>query len=233
MSSMLGDHGQGYELSSVSIELAAVPSSLTVSLWIGDHSTRSSSPRIKLFDFENPPSLRVGRNRFTAPPGVLAYHRVRYHIVLTEFGSSLSIKETTSDAEDEGGEAGAELGNQSHLRALNGTGHWTGSAGRDSVLRLVIEGSRRASGILGSTYNQPVEGDQEVISIDDDCCFEMGVGPADRYLIRGFSWRSDDTTSAVRRRDQPVARAWRHEYHGRPAASSLRSIRLEHSRPFT
>ena len=31
----LGDHGQGYEISSVSIELAAVPSNLTVSLWSG------------------------------------------------------------------------------------------------------------------------------------------------------------------------------------------------------
>ena len=31
----LGDHGQGYEISSVSIELAAAPSSLTVSLWSG------------------------------------------------------------------------------------------------------------------------------------------------------------------------------------------------------
>ena len=192
---MLGDHGQGYELSSVSLELAAVPSSLTVSLWIGDHSSRSSSPRVKLFDFENPARLRVGRNKFTAPAGVLAYHRVRYHIVLTEFGSSLSIKETTSDAEDEGGEAGAELGDKSQLRALSETGQWSGSAGRHNVLRLAVEGSRRPSGILGSTYNQLVEGHQEVISLDDDCCFEMGVGPADRYLIRGFSWRSDDTTS--------------------------------------
>ena len=126
---------------------------------------------------------------------MLAYHRVRYHIVLTEFGSSLSVKETTSDDEDEGGEAGAELGNDSHLRALDATGHWTGSAERGGVLRLAIEGSRRPGGILGSTYGQPFEGYQEVISIDDDCCFEMGVGPADRYLIRGFSWRSDDTTS--------------------------------------
>ena len=31
----LGDHGQGYEISSVSIDLAAAPSSLTVSLWSG------------------------------------------------------------------------------------------------------------------------------------------------------------------------------------------------------
>ena len=71
----LGSHGQGYELSSVSIALAAVPPTLTVSLWIGDHSSQSSSPYTKLFDFENPSSFQVGLNKFTAPAGVLAYPR--------------------------------------------------------------------------------------------------------------------------------------------------------------
>ena len=70
--------------------------------------------------------------------------------------------------------------------------------GRANVLRLAVEGSRAASGILVSTYAQDVDADsidQEIISIGDDCCFRMGVGAADRYLIRGFSWRSDDTTA--------------------------------------
>ena len=190
----LGDHGQGYEISSVSIDLAAAPSSLTVSLWIGDHTVVSSAPRIKLFDFENPDSFATGLNRFTAPAGVLAYQRVRYYIVLTNFGSSLSIKETTSDNEDAVGEAGTELGNKACERTLDKTGHWEGSCERGSVLRLAVEGSRRDSGILVSTYAQPSVGDQEIISAGDDCCFRMGVGAADRYLIRGFSWRSDDTT---------------------------------------
>ena len=190
----LGDHGQGYEISSVSIDLAVVPSDLTVSLWIGKHSSQSSVPETKLFDFENPSSFAVGMNRFTAPAGVLAYQSVRYYIVLSGFGSSLSINETTSDGEDDGGEAGAELGNKAHLRALNATGRWSGSPGRDNVLRLAVEGSRRASGILASTYAQPFDGDQEIISAGDECCFRMGVGPADRYLIRGFSWLSDDST---------------------------------------
>ena len=45
----LGDHGQGYEISGVSIDLAAAPTDLTVSLWMGKHtgsglgSGRSSS----------------------------------------------------------------------------------------------------------------------------------------------------------------------------------------------
>ena len=177
----LGSYGQGYELSSVSIELAAVPSSLTVSLWIGDHSSQSSSPYTKLFDFENPSSFQVGLNKFTAPAGVLAYPSVHYYIVLSDFGSSLSINETTSDAEDAGGETGATLADH--------------AGGDSNVLRLAVEGSRRARGILASTYAQPFTGDQEIISIGDDCCFDMSVGAADRYLIRGFSWRSDDTTS--------------------------------------
>ena len=191
----LGDHGQGYELSSVSIDLAAAPSSLTVSLWIGDHPGASSAPRIKLFDFENPASFQVGLNRFTAPAGVLAYQSVRYYIVLTGFGSSLSIKETTSDDEDAVGEAGAELKDLACERALDKTGYWEGSCERGSVLRLAVEGSRRDSGILVSTFAQPTGTDQETISVGDDCCFRMGVGAADRYLIRGFSWRSDDSTS--------------------------------------
>ena len=176
----LGDHGQGYEISSVSIELAAVPSDLTVSLWIGDHSSESASPFTKLFDFENPSSFVAGANKFTAPAGVLAYQSVHYAIVLSDFGSSLSIKETTSDAEDAGGETEATLADT--------------AGGDTNVLRLAVEGSRRASGILASTYAQLAEGDQEIISLGDDCCFQMGVGAADRYLIRGFSWREDDTT---------------------------------------
>ncbi|WP_420443709.1 choice-of-anchor R domain-containing protein [Candidatus Poriferisodalis sp.] len=192
----LGPHGQGYEISGVSIELAAAPSDLTVSLWIGNHSGRSStSPRARLFDFENPSSLVAGTNKFTAPAGVLAYPGVHYYIVLTGFGSSLSIKETTSDDEDEGAETGVELGDSACERALAKTGRWTGSCSRANVVRLAVEGSRRTSGILISTYAQPVANDQEVISIGDSCCFEMGVGDADRYLIRGFSWNSDDTTS--------------------------------------
>ena len=177
----LGDHGQGYEISSVSIDLAAAPSDLTVSLWIGEHSSRGQGRRFKLFDFENPSSFQAGLNEFTAPAGAFAYHGVDYFIVLSDFGASLSINETTSNAQDAGGEPGAELAD---------------SAGGDSnVLRLAVKGSRRDSGILVSNYAQPGEGDQEIISVGDKCCFKMDVGGADRYLIRGFSWSADDTTT--------------------------------------
>ena len=208
----LGSHGQGYELSSVSIELAAVPSALTVSLWIGDHSSQSSSPYTKLFDFENPSPFVVGMNKFTALAGVLAYPSVHYYIVLSDFGSSLSIKETTSDAEDAGGETGATLAD---------------NAGGDSnVLRLAVEGSRRARGILVSTYAQDVGDsiDQEIISLGDDCCFRMGVGAADRYLIRGFSWRSDDTTA----RAGGISNPW-HLRDG-TSASGAKQFRLINTR---
>ena len=202
----LGSHGQGYEISSVSIELAAVPTDLTVSLWIGDHSSESASPYTKLFDFENPSPFVVGMNKFTALAGVLAYPSVYYSIVLSDFGSSLSIKETTSDAEDAGGETGATLAD---------------TAGGDSnVLRLAVEGSRRARGILVSTYAQLAEGDQEIISLGDDCCFRMGVGAADRYLIRGFSWRSDDTTD----RHGGISNPW-HLREG-TSASGAKQFRL-------
>ena len=67
----LGNHGQGYEISSVSIELAAAPSSLTVSMWSGapQDNTHRSVATFKLFDFNNPTSFRAGLNKFTAPPG--------------------------------------------------------------------------------------------------------------------------------------------------------------------
>ena len=116
----LGTHGQGYEISSVSIELAQAPSDLTVSLWIGEHSTRTVAPRYKLFDLENPASLVAGTNKFTAPAGVLAYQNVDYFVVLTDFGASLSIKETASGAEDSGGETGAVLEDTAWERALDG-----------------------------------------------------------------------------------------------------------------
>ena len=178
----LGDHGQGYEIASVSIDLAAAPSDLTVSLWMGKHSgSGQGGARVKLFDFENPASFQAGLNEFTAPAGAFAYHGVEYFIVLSDFGASLSINETTSNNEDAGGETGATLGD---------------SAGGDTkVLRLAVKGSRRDSGILVSNFAQPGEGGQEIISLGDKCCFKMDVGNADRYLIRGFSWTADDTTT--------------------------------------
>ena len=100
--------------------------------------------------------------------------------MLSDFGASLSINETSSNNEDASGEPGAELAD---------------SAGGDTnVLRLAVKGSRRDRGILVSNFAQPGEGDQEIISLGDKCCFKMDVGNADRYLVRGFSWSADDTT---------------------------------------
>ena len=193
----LGNHGQGYEISSVSIELAAVPSKLTVSLWSGGvQGGLQANTVTKLFDFADPSSFAVGLNKFTAPAGAFAYQNVNYFIVLSGFGASLSIKETTSDNEDAGGETGAVVYNSAAVRALSDTGPWEISADRASVLRLALEGLRRASGILASNYAQD-PGDslaQEVISVGDKIGFGIELGAADRYLIRGVSLNMDDTT---------------------------------------
>ena len=195
----LGDHGQGYELSSVSIDLAAVPSNLTVSLWSGGvagSSFPSANSATKLFDFANPSSFAVGLNEFTAPAGALAYQSVNYFIVLSGFGSTLSINETTSDNEDAGGETGAVIYDDAAVRALSDTGYWAISDDRAGVLRLAVEGSRRTSGILASTYAQPLREpsvDQEIISVGDEISYGIQLGAADRYLIRGFSFHMDDT----------------------------------------
>ena len=194
----LGNHGQGYEISSVSIELAAVPTDLTVSLWIGvpPGNIWKGAAAYKLFDFTNPPSFQVGLNKFTAPAGAFAYHNVEHFIVLSGFGGSLSIKETTSDAEDAGGETGAILFNDATVRALSLTGRWsTSDTSRGSVLRLAVEGSQRASGILASNYAQ-TDGKQEIVSVGDEGGMPITLGAADRYLIRGFSWLADATSSS-------------------------------------
>ena len=192
----LGNHGQGYEISSVSIDLAAVPSELTVSLWIGSHPGHDTGSGVqrKLSDFTNPASLSVGLNKFTAPAGAFAYPNINYYIVLSGFNTSLSIKETTSDREDPGGEPGAVLFNNARVRALGSTGRWGSFTSRGSVLRLAVEGSRRESGVLASSFAQPWIGNQEIISEHDDCCFDIRVGPADRYLIRGLALLADDST---------------------------------------
>ena len=180
----LGTHGQGYEISGVSIDLAAAPSSLNVSLWIAGVPgyPHGNSRRFKLLDFTNPDTFKAGLNRFKAPAGVYAYPNVNYYIVLSGFGSSLSINETSSDGEDAGGETGAILFND--------------AGGRSSVLRLAVEGSRRDRGILASTYAQPIDPealDQEIISTGDISGWRMVVGAADRFLIRGVSVYGDDT----------------------------------------
>ena len=205
----LGDHGQGYEISSVSIELAAAPSSLTVSLWSGGvEEALQANIATKLFDFADPSSsFVVGLNKFTAPAGAFAYQNVNYFIVLSGFGTTLSIKETTSDAEDAGGETGAVIYNSAAVRALSDTGPWGASGSRGSVLRLAVEGSKRARGILASNYAQPKIDDmgtddtsddtgphQEIISVGDKIGFGIELGEADRYLIRGVSLNSDDST---------------------------------------
>ena len=204
----LGDHGQGYEISSVSIELAAVPSSLTVSMWSGAvEGGHSANAATKLFDFADPSSFAVGLNQFTAPAGAFAYQGVNYFIVLSGFGTTLKIKETTSDDEDTGGETGAVIYDKAAVRALSDTGPWGISGSRASVLRLAVEGSKRASGILASNYAQPKIDDmgtddttddvgrqQEIISVGDKIGFEIELGEADRYLIRGVSFNMDDTT---------------------------------------
>ena len=204
----LGDHGQGYEISSVSIELAAVPSSLTVSLWSGGvEEGLQANIATKLFDFADPSSFAVGLNEFTAPAGAFAYQNVNYFIVLSGFGTTLSIKKTTSDAEDAGGETGAVIYNKAAVRALSDTGPWGASGSRGSVLRLAVEGSKRARGIVASNYAQPKIDDkgtddtsddtgphQEIISVGDKIGFGIELGAADRYLIRGVSFNSDDTT---------------------------------------
>ena len=204
----LGDHGQGYEISSVSIDLAAAPSSLTVSLWSGGvEGGLQANTASKLFDFENPSSFRAGLNKFTAPAGAFAYQNVNYFVVLSGFGSTLSIKQTTSNNEDAGGETGAVIYDDAAVRA-SATGYWSISADRASVLRLVVSGSRRTSGILVASYAQPHIDDkgttdtsddtgpsQEIISVGDEIGLGgIELGAADRYLIRGVSFSIDDTT---------------------------------------
>ena len=90
--------------------------------------------------------------------------------MLSGFGSSLSINETTSDNEDAGGETGAVIYDDAAVRALSDTGYWVISDDRAGVLRLAVEGSRRTSGILASTYAQPLRPtvDQEIISLGDE-----------------------------------------------------------------
>ena len=127
--------------------------------------------------------------------------------MLSGFGTTLSIKQTTSDAEDAGGETGAVIYNKAAVRALTETGLWAISPSRTSVLRLAVEGSKRASGILASNYAQPKIDDkgtddisddtglqQEIISLGDKIGFGFELGEADRYLIRGVSLNSDDST---------------------------------------
>ena len=181
----LGRHGQGYEIDSVSIDLAAAPQSLSVSVWIAGVPgiPNATTRRFKLFDLVGPNTLRAGLNEFTAPAGSWVYQNVNHYIVLSDFGASLSVNETASTEVDPGGETGAVL-----YRDPESSG--------SGVLRLALEGSRRDRGVLYSGFAAPLAAsvDQETISIGDICCFELNLGAADRYLVRSLSWAADDTT---------------------------------------
>ena len=206
----LGDHGQGYEISSVSIDLAAAPSRLTVSLWSGGvEGGFQANIATKLFEFANPSSFSAGLNKFTAPAGAFAYPNVNYFVVLSGFGSSLSIKETTSNNEDAGGETGAVIYDDAAVRALSDTGGW--SISDDRAPTCCAWPSRARSELAASwlrSYTQnPIDDkgtedtsddtgpSQEIISVGDDIGLGgIELGAADRYLIRGVSFSMDDTT---------------------------------------
>ena len=206
----LGDHGQGYEISSVSIDLAAAPSNLTVSLWSGGlEGGFQANTATKLFDFADPSSFRAGLNKFTAPAGAFAYQNVNYFIVLSGFGSTLSINQTMSNNEDAGGETGAVIYDDAALRTFSDTRYWAISDDRSRVLRMAVEGSKRARGILASSYTQnPIDDkgtvdtsddtgpSQEIISVGDEIGFGIELGAADRYLIRGVSFNMDSTSAS-------------------------------------
>ena len=212
----LGTHGQGYEITSVDIDLAAAPSSLNVSLWTGGAPGSGHEGRriAKLFDFENPSSYQVGLNEFAAPAGAFAYQNHSYFIVLSGFGDLLSIRETASDAEDEDGEPGAVLCNfegNDYVVNEGEVNEMSFSCNDDpgansGVLRLAVKGSQRTTGILAANYAQPLIDDmgtddpsddtgpyQEIISVGDKIGFSIVVGAADRYLIRGVTFAADST----------------------------------------
>ena len=181
----LGRHGQGYQIDRVSIDLAAAPQSLNVSVWVASVPgiPNATTRRFKLFDLVGPDTLRAGLNEFTAPAGSWVYQNVNHYIVLSEFGTALSVHETTSTEVDPGGETGAVL-------------YRDPDSGGSGVLRLAVEGSRRDRGVLYSGFAAPLAASvaQEVISLADDCCFDLSLGAADRYLVRSLSWAADDTT---------------------------------------
>ena len=92
----LGGHGQGYELSTISIELAAVPTDLTVSLWIADHADNDSTLESRLYDFENPATFAVGANdvhgaagRTPAPEYPVRHRTVRFHVHAVDQGDDI------------------------------------------------------------------------------------------------------------------------------------------------
>ena len=179
----LGDHGQGYEISSVLIDLAAVPSSLSVSLWTSGPpgSSGADTRRAKLFEFVNPDSFAVGLNEFTAPLGVYALHARKHWIVLSGFGSSLSIKEITSDDQNVSSVPGALIDNE--------------AGGNTNVLRLDIKGRTRTQGILAANLARPnTETNQEILSAGDEIAWTIDLGSADRFLVRGMAFNGDDTT---------------------------------------
>ena len=188
----LGDHGQGYEISSVSIDLAAVPSNLSVSLWTSGPpgSSGEDTRRAKLFEFENPDSFVVGLNEFTAPAGVYALQARQLWIVLSGFGSSLSINETTSNDQDSTGATGAVIDDD--------------AGGNTNVLRLAITGRVRTTGIIAANLAQAhTDGNQEIISVGDEVAWSIKLGSADRFLVRGMALVGDDTTSADGGFDDP------------------------------
>ena len=131
--------------------------------------------------------------------------------MLSGFGSSLSIEETTSDEEDAGGEPGAVICNFSGNEYVVNEGEanemrfsCNDEPGDTNVLRLAIKGWKRSTGILAANLAQPKsDSNQEIISVGDKIGWTIDLGQADRFLVRGVAFAMDDTTSADGGIDNP------------------------------
>ena len=189
----LGRHGQGYEIDRVSIDLAAAPQSLSVS---GVDRRRAWHPQC---DDPALQAVRPGRSghiggrpqRVHGPRGVLGVpERQSLHRALGFRRLAVGQRDGVGsrDDVDRGGSGRRDRG-----RSLSRSG--LGRQRRAAPGPRGIEaGPRRPLlGLRGATQRRAVP-DQEVISLADDCCFDLNLGAADRYLVRSLSWAADDTT---------------------------------------
>ena len=157
-----GSNAGGYNLSSIEVSILGLPSTpptssqFTVTIWSATAGT--VRPESVLHTLTSPGTFTANAvNTFTAPANTVLAASTTYFVRLNNTsGRNVTVKRTTSTAEDSGAAAGWSIGNTRYYRSrgLTGTSGWSDS---NNVFKMAVKGSA-----VGGTTNNEATGEPTI-----------------------------------------------------------------------
>ena len=159
-----GDNSGGYSLSSIEVRFqgGAPNSALVVQLATGLPSSTSVVATLS-----NPATLTNGINTFNAPANTSLDANTTYFVIVvgdSRHGQGRQLTQTSSKNEDDGGEPGFSVADESRWRAVGSTGTWGRSPG---ILRIRVNGEVSSDTAAPAFSSASVNGDKLTITFDE------------------------------------------------------------------